>query len=324
MSKIDNVNALISQLQNVFDSDIEKQKLDNAIHLKKGFSKWTCYSDYCFGDVHKPNDAISFVLIPFESEEAYQETEEFIKTKQSKDLKEVKTVNSDFLAYLKSNEIISFAYILDDFAKWLGQSKDEQREGIKECLLIYKKQFDQWNASEQDESMKMYYKELSTQIDSICSNAIKDKEINTYIELLLVAIIGAVTMSEVAKRLDIIEILGWFSDRDAILDKGQGLVCNIFHATLFCVLRDYRYKFTTYKLNSSNKPFFDNLNRISDIITGTLADYDIHNNSITNKKMGKVLREYFADNDFSFVHKLSFGEKTKISDIAISLTAPSN
>lgn len=323
MCKIDYVNALLIQLQNVFDSDIEKQKLDNAIHLKKGFSKWTCYSDYCFGDIHKPNDVISFVLIPFESVEAYQETEEFIKTKQSKDLKEVKTVNSDFLAYLKSNEIISFAYILDDFAKWLGQSKDEQREGIKECLLTYKQQFDLWSVPEQDESMKTYYKELSTQIESICSNTINDKEINTYIELLLVAIIGAVSMSEIAKRLDNIEILGWFSDRDAIIDKEQGFVCKIFHATLFCLLRDYGYQFATYNLNSSNKPFFDNLNRISDIITGTLADYDIHNNSITNKKFGKVLREYFADNPFSFIHRLSFGENTKISDIEISLTATS-
>lgn len=71
MCKKDYVNALISQLQDVFNSDTEKQKLDNAIHLKKGFSKWTCYSDYCFGDNHKPNNVINFVLIPFESEEAY-------------------------------------------------------------------------------------------------------------------------------------------------------------------------------------------------------------------------------------------------------------
>lgn len=321
MIQIDNINKLLSHLQNAFATEPEKGRLDKSVHPHKAVTKWSCYSDYCFLDANKPNDSISFAMLPFESEEAYQEFQEFIRNNQSKDLKELKTVNSAFLAELKSKGVITFTYILDDFKLWLGDDKDKQRDGIIECLQVYKTQYDKWSDTADTEEMKNYYASLSAQIDSICTKGIKDSEINTYIELLLVAVIGAVSFSEVAKRLDKVDILGWFSDRDGILDKGNGLVCHFFNAMLFCILQNQSYIFATYNLDSSVKPFFDDFNRISDILTGTIADYDVANNT-ARKKFGKVLRQYFADNPVAFVHRLSFTDDIKISNILMSLNNP--
>ena len=318
---MDKINLLSNLLLNGFGSI--SGDLDTATQNKKQFSKWSCYSDYCFGDPNKINNAISFVLVPFESEIVYNEYLNFIKTKQSKDLKEVKTVNPDFLSFLKEKEIITFAYLLDDYNKWLGEDINTQRNGIKGCLQVFKTQLDNWSNNAVSEDIKNYYSMISKQIDGICSRTLKKTEVNTFTKMLLVAVVGAVTIYEVAKRLDSIDILGWFSDRDDILDLEQGLIVNIMYFTLYCLLQK-DFQFATYNLDSTHKPFFDDFNRISDIITGTFADFDVRNNIVSKNKFGKVLREYCADNEFTFIHRLSFDGNMKISEIKISSVPPTD
>lgn len=58
--------------------------------------KWMLYSDYCLDDKTKPNDVITFVLVPFVSENQYKELEQTIKKTQPEDLKHSQHVNSDF------------------------------------------------------------------------------------------------------------------------------------------------------------------------------------------------------------------------------------
>ncbi len=210
---------------------------------------------------------------------------------------------------------------MDDFTKWMGENKDEQREALKECLSLYQNMYAKWADNAANEDLKSYYSAISIQLQDITTKKIKDKEINTYIEILFVSIVGAVSISEIAKRLDNVEILGWFSDRDALLDKGQGLVCNIMHATLYCILSK-NYQFPTYNLDSTHKPFFDDFNRVSDIITGTLADYNIKTCTASKPKFLQVLKEYFADNESASVHQVLFAKGININEIRITLTAP--
>ena len=316
---MDKINELGIKLQDFYAGDSISKRLDKVVLPQKSATKWTCYSDYCFGDIHKPNDTISFVLMPYESEEDYLTIQDFIKRKQSKDLKEVNTVNSAFMTFVRDRGFIIFAYILDDFEKWLGDNEDTQRVNIKACLQLYKKQFEIWRDTAQNEKVKSHFNSLSTQIETICSKRLKKSELKTYIEMLLVAVIGSISMSEVAKRLDNVDKLGWFSDRDDILDKGQGLICNIFHTNLFNVMQQQDFEFVTYKNDSSIKPFFDHFNRISDIVTGTLADYNVAANVVTKKKFGKVLRQLFADNPCLFVNRLKFSKSIRLSDIVMSL-----
>lgn len=321
MSKIDKINPLTTLLRNEFAEDALKQRLDKAILPLKTYSRWVCYSDYCFGDPHKPNNSISFVLMPFKSEADYQYAQDYIKTNQPKDLKAVKRVNSKFLSFIKQQDIIVFAFILDDFVKWLGDDTESIKEGIKANLELYQKQFDTWSKAATSSEMQKFYQSISSQIAGIRSARIRKTELNTYTELLLVAVIGAVVMHQVASRLDRVDILGWFSDRDDIVNKAQGLVCNIFHSTLFCLLQQ-DFTFATYREDSTVKPFFDHFNRISDIITGTLADFDVTKNTVSKPKFGKVFQKYFADNPSLFVHRLKFGEHIQFSDILISLNKP--
>ena len=140
------------------------------------------------------------------------------------------------MTFVRDRGFIIFAYILDDLEKWLGDNEDTQRGNIKTCLQLYRTHFEIWRDTAPNAPLKSHFNSLSTQIETICSKRLKKSELKTYIEMLLVAVIGSMSMSEVAKRLDNVDKLGWFSDRDDILDKGQGLICNIFHANLFNVI----------------------------------------------------------------------------------------
>lgn len=88
---MDKINELGIKLQDFYAEDSISKRLDKVVLPQISATKWTCYSDYCFGDIHKPNDTISFVLMPYESEEDYLTIQDFIKRKQSKDLKEVRS-----------------------------------------------------------------------------------------------------------------------------------------------------------------------------------------------------------------------------------------
>ena len=46
------------------------------------------------------------------------------------------------MTFVRDRGFIIFAYILDDFEKWLGDNEDTQRGNIKACLQLYKKQFE--------------------------------------------------------------------------------------------------------------------------------------------------------------------------------------
>ena len=57
----------IELLKKEFETE-EVQKTVNAFLANASFSsKWLLYSDYCLDDSSKPNDVITFVLLPFVS-----------------------------------------------------------------------------------------------------------------------------------------------------------------------------------------------------------------------------------------------------------------
>lgn len=55
--------------------------------------------------------------------------------------------------------------------------------------------------------------------------------------------------------------------------------------------------------------FYDNFNRIADVICGTIADYDMKNNVVSKEKFSKVLRGVIADNMFIRTYRLSVNDE---------------
>lgn len=68
---------------------------------------------------------MTFVLMPFESEEKFLEKQEQIKTMQPTDIKKTDTVNKDFLSYLKNKSVLTFSFVLNDRKYFCGQSHSQ-------------------------------------------------------------------------------------------------------------------------------------------------------------------------------------------------------
>ena len=67
-------------------------------------------------------------------------------------------------------------------------------------------------------------------------------------------------------------------------------------------------------------PFYDNFNRIADVICGTIADYDMKNNVVSKEKFSEVLRGLIADNMFIRTYRLSVNdENVNLGTIQISM-----
>ena len=66
-------------------------------------------------------------------------------------------------------------------------------------------------------------------------------------------------------------------------------------------------------------PFYDDENRIADIICGTLADYNIKENLISKEKFDEVLQGLMADNMYVKIYRFFVdGGLTHMGTIKIS------
>lgn len=126
-------------------------------------------------------------------------------------------------------------------------------------------------------------------------------------DILITAFLGAYVSAKVLKKLSI-EIFGWFSDRDKIISGKDNIIMPIFNFYQHNMLGGHQFQFCTFTPNSTVKPFYDDFNRIADVITGAIADYNMENDYITANKFNTVLIDFLADNKKALIfriHKVS-------------------
>ena len=81
-------NLLKSLLNQHFNESAIQEVIGAFLIESKESKKWMLYSDYCLDDKNKPNDVITFVLMPFIDEEHYAEMQKTIATLQPADIKQ--------------------------------------------------------------------------------------------------------------------------------------------------------------------------------------------------------------------------------------------
>lgn len=271
---------------------------------KTSFSlKWMLYSDYCLDDKNKPNDVLSFVLIPFISEEKYQELEQKIKETQPVDIKHTKSIGSEFMDYIKTQAVLSFSFIVNDRQLLFGTDEAEQVKTVEQILNGWKAGFIKWRDSAENEQQRDGYKDTIAKINKQLREIFLKKKVKDQIDVLLITVLAAYYSASILKQLPDIQIFGWFPDRDKTNETCEGLAVPIFNALQSEYLGARQYQFCATKPDSQSVPFYDNENRIADIICGTIADYNLKENLISKDKFDKVLQGLMADNMFAKVYR---------------------
>jgi len=257
----------------------------------KDFKKWMCFSDYCFDDPNKPNNVMTFSLMPYIDD--IGELSDFIRTVAQKDIKNTRKVNNAYINFLEKYPLINFAFILNHKKKILGQSANSVVEFLKASFNRIKQHYQVWIESQPEKTD--HYRSIIKKLDKTIRQVEQQKKIKQVAEMFLVTYIGAFVSSLIVKKTQL-EIFGWFSDRDAIHEVSDQLSANLFEYFLFNFSDAHNYQYVTASATSLDKPFYDQLLKIPDYITGTLADFNFGEGTISKDKFDTVLTDYMADN----------------------------
>lgn len=82
-------------------TDFKKFFIEN-----KDVKKWMICSDYAIGDKNKKNDIVTFTFYPYIVD--HQLLQKAIKALAPKDLKNTRTINEDFLSFIKEAPNIKY------------------------------------------------------------------------------------------------------------------------------------------------------------------------------------------------------------------------
>lgn len=292
-----------------FDETFNKSShaLFSEFFIRNGnVSKWMIFSDYALNDKNKPNDVITFSIIPYVG--GFDAIGEKIRRLSFKDVKHLKKVNTEFLDFINESEILNISIVLD---KNMVLDQFNEREALKTCYKTALNQVDFWIENEgKKENYLRLKKAYNTMLDEVSKKGGNLKNIRN---IEIVSNLIAYITFQVCLSLKV-EIIGWFSDRDSMLTHKNGkfsmpvifdLAYNLFHVLMSSKDEDYVEKFVFGLPEKTGDLWYDSFNRIPDLIAATLADFDCKNNLCSHDKFIPVIENVITNKEKNLIYKIS-------------------
>ncbi|BCN39864.1 hypothetical protein ALDI51_31830 [Alicycliphilus denitrificans] len=272
----------------------------NYFRDHSGVAKWMVYSDYIIGDKNKKSDVIAFTFVPYLS--GLSEFKRELDSQSFKDIKHLRRVNAGFLDLVRKSPTLSIAVMLNNDRRiaYAGSEKDallRAFDGLGEMIQ-------DWQSNEPEAPER--YLSLGKDIAYIRREFAKNKlNVRLIRDIYIVASIAAYLMFEAAKIVDV-EIMGWFSDRDDMLNYKSA---QLGTPAIFTLAHILYHVFCEQKgIDSRNNPIFgipekegkvwyDEILRIPDVICATLADLDFKTQEFSHVKFGSILDGLFVSNE---------------------------
>ena len=244
------IDACLELLKQEFEKDEMKELIQEFLRRASYSPKWMLYSDYCLDDGNKPNDVLSFVLIPFISEEKYQEIEQKIKDTQPVDIKHTRSISGEFMDYIKMQAVFSFSFIVNDRQLLFGSDEAEQVKTVEKILKGWRAGFLRWRDNADNDQQREGYKDTIAKIDKQLKEIFLKNKVKDQIDVLLIVIFAAFYTASILKHLQDIQIFGWFPDRDKTNETCEGLAVPLFNALQYEYMGARQYQFCAAKPDS--------------------------------------------------------------------------
>ncbi|EGQ7675197.1 hypothetical protein [Vibrio parahaemolyticus] len=268
--------------------------------------KWMVFSDYVLNDKSKPNDVVTFSIIPYTAD--FFKLSEYIDSISFKDIKKLKRVNEGFINFINSSEILNISVLLPKARKL---DPINEREMLKTRYEMAINQVKIWLSNDADNK---HYKTLLSNYELLLSEVCKSGANFRYIrDIEIVSSLSAYIVFQICTEVKV-EIIGWFSDRDALLSYKAAkfskpiifdLTHNLYHNLMFQIDEDYKESFVFGLPERNGKVWYDSYNRIPDLIAATLADYNYENNQCSHDKFIPVIEKILTNKEKNIIYKLS-------------------
>jgi len=275
--------------------------------------KWMIHTDYAFGDKIKNNDVVTFTFYPYLMK--HEDLFEMINVLSRKDIKDTREVNGEFLKFIKNSPILNVSIILSRKRKL---SYFDERDYFNSSLNKAIEQLKYWEISTPEG--KDYFSEIIEKF-KVLQKVVKSPSANLKIirDIEIISQLVAYLCLEINVLIDT-ELIGWFSDRDKILDYKKAkfdtpLIFDFIH-NIYHVLCDNNSDIKGKKSElifvtpeKSGVLFYDDLNRIPDYICGALADYDMKKKKFSHSKFEAIHDTIFLNNYKNIIFKMDFSKK---------------
>lgn len=269
-------------------------------------SKWMIFSDYVINSKEKPNDVITFSILPHAIE--FKKLESLLKDLSPKDIKKSAKVNRDFINFINGSQILNISIILD---KNIVLDPFNERESLKTCYKTALNQVDYWIKNEGKKEnyirLKKLYKILLNDVSRQGANLRNIRNIEIVSNLIAYITFQICISSKV-------DIIGWFSDRDSMLNHKVtqfsmpaifDLAHNLFHNLMFLKKPEYTEEFIFGMPEQTGAMWYDSINRIPDLIAATLADYNLTEKTCSHEKFVPIVKEIITNEKKNLIYKIS-------------------
>lgn len=286
-----------------------KESLESYDNLKsflnshRRIKKWLIISDYALDDQNKNGNFITFTLVP-----NYFAIDHLMKTTrslQSKDIKKTKTINPDFIQFLRSSIFFNISIELPSNREEMIGSAKKYFTCLYECL----------EQNYNDPKVKSQCRYFISKLNG-------KSKFPLHVDIDLISCIVSLIELQLFKHVPDIENICWLSDRDKILTTfGQEGKEQI--SPMIFNLINYRSKMlfsmltVPFKKNSEvilsfgypepvGRMWYDSLIRIPDFIVGSLADNDQQEMIVSKEIFKEVLEKVISNEDLNLIFRINF------------------
>jgi len=305
-------------MENIYENLKSTNEIKKFITSSKKLH-WFIFSDYCINDKNKNNQVMTFSIIGLDNYDQLEVIDKVIGTLQPFDLKNSKEINLNFINFLNAMPIFNISFRLPENRNYTDAFDFNEIDFLKmryESLLEYFKRLQStplqgFDFKDQIKDFKFILNKFKSK--SISLTVFRDIEIITSI---VSSICILISQTHKNKNLSFI----WISDRDSLINFEQKnlsmpLIFSMIHASLHSFIKTNN-KIIFIQHDSKSTPITDNLNRIPDMIAGTLAD--MSNTHVSHKKYLPVIRNHLILKNKNHIAQLYF-KKDKYGVSTISL-----
>lgn len=294
----------------VFQETFEKSAAGclQAFLSKTPARKWMAFSDYAFYAKNKRADVFALSLLPAVSN--FDDASDFLQKLSFNDIKSLKYVNPRFITFLRQAPIFNIAVMMP---KDRELAHLEERETIMKFFSGLCGMLEDWRVSTPEN--KAFYERSLKDMKHVMGRIRAGRANMPLIrDSILVASMAGYFMSRVSTMIHT-DRLGWFSDRDAMLDYQASalhlpLILQLVHSYhhVLCeragVPSNGGLILGKPEVPKGGRVFYDSFLRIPDLIAGTLADINLEDHTFTHSKFVPVLDGLLKANDNTCIFML--------------------
>lgn len=274
---------------------------------------WHLVSDYVFCNPDR-HDTASFVMLLHHDK--LESILEYISIHAPADMKQSRYASEGLISYLNSPVVFSFTFVLDDGDDFLKTYASVPRmiEGLQDLSQAADTVFS--SLKDKDPC----FSQVKLRLGQFVRDLERKGNAKLARQVLLVATFAAIVLDHLDKSADPTAV-SWISDRDAILQRHDGVVWDIA-ALMFYLMKCQRSlpdaqgklvlngpRLVHVSPNESGKNYLDPLVRMPDYLAAAASDLNLQTFESSHSKFASIVSACFDDDANSVLCSVSWKDQ---------------